>query len=1106
MIERTLTKKVVVAAGLFLALITSPAIFAQAPLPDSPAIESRVAGLLQRMTLEQKIDLLGGVDNMYIREFPVIGWPRLKMSDGPMGVRTWGPSNSYAGGVALAASWDPALAYRIGKQIGLDARSRGVHIMLGPGVNIYRAPMGGRNFEYFGEDPFLASQLAVFYIEGVQDQGVMATIKHFAANNQEYARHDVSSDIDERTLREIYLPAFEAAVKVAHVASIMDAYNPVNGKHATQNAHLNDEIARGEWGFDGFIMSDWGATVDGVAAANGGLDLEMPDGWFMNRKTLTAAIEQGKVSVATIDEKVRRILRKSIEFGFLDRDQTDFGIPIYRMEARQTALDSALESMVLLKNQGAVLPLDRKAIHTLAVIGPEAWPAVPGGGGSSQIVTFAPVDLYTGIANDVGDGAKVFYSRGLPSPEELFKSTQFTSDAGTGLTEEVFADAMFHGKPVRTEQVEHLSTPLGRRVPAELPAAYSIRRTGTFVPSVSGRYLALMACGAHDHCKLYLDDKLVLDADTHEIVAPGQSTFVEMAKGHGVSVRMEQVTRSEDPVAGLGLRAVDNLVPIEARKLAEQADAVVLAVGFDAASEFEGMDRSFALPPGQDELIRTIASLNKRTIVSLTAGGNVDMHAWLDAVPALIHNWYPGQEGGAAFARILFGQANPEGKLPVSFERSWQDNPVRDSYYPAKGSDRVSYKEGVFVGYRHYATSHAQPLFPFGFGLSYTTFEFRNLHIAPQNVAAGEDVVVSFDVVNTGDRRGAEVAQLYVGDPSARVPRPAIELKGFKKVWLDPGKSEHVVLNLDHRALSYYDVTNHRWQADPGRFTIAVGNSSANLTLHGEFVLGDTASAAELDSPPFEGHASRGWEKTFSDDFNGDALNKCWKTSYIDNVHTLEGNGEQEWYAEPGDGTGFNPFHLENGVLSISAVPTLPAVLSKANGLPYLSGMIMNDGCFRQTYGYFQIKARMPQGAGLWPAFWLLPAAHHWPPEIDVFEMFGAPNSRREGGMGLVHTGTVGGGSPDFNNWHRLSIDQYASFHTYGLLWGPKTMTVYVDGVAIATQETPARFHEPMYMVANLAVGGHWPEAPEGSTRFPAVLQIDSIEAWQYLPWTESTK
>lgn len=336
---------------------------AQSPVPDSPAIEQRVDSMLKKLTLEQKLELIGGVDGMFIRGEEAAGFPRLKMSDGPYGVRTWGPDTAYAAGIGLAATWDPELAQRMGVAIAQDARARGVHFLLGPGVNIYRAPMGGRNFEYFGEDPFLAGHIAVPYIEGVQSQGVIATVKHFAANNQEYDRHNVSSDVDERTLREIYLSAFEDAVKVAHVGAVMNSYNLLNGVHATQNCHLNNDILKKDWGFDGILMSDWVATYDAVGAANCGLDLEMPSGAFMNPKNLLPAVQSGKVSEATIDDKVRRIFRTAIHFGFLDGDQTDLIIPFYNQNGKAVALDEARESITLLKNEGNLLPLDFSRGH-----------------------------------------------------------------------------------------------------------------------------------------------------------------------------------------------------------------------------------------------------------------------------------------------------------------------------------------------------------------------------------------------------------------------------------------------------------------------------------------------------------------------------------------------------------------------------------------------------------------------------------------------------------------------------------------------------------------------------------------------------------------------
>src|ERR1700689_5145813 len=355
-------------------IATSLATWAESPSSSTPAIEARADALLKQLSLEEKIDLIGGVNDFFIREIKHIGLPALKMADGPFGVRNYGPSTTL-GGIGLAATWDPELAQRVGTVIGQDARARGVHFMLGPGVNISRSPLCGRNFEYFGEDPFLASRTAVAYIEGMQSQGVSATIKHFMGNNQEFLRHDGDSIIDERTMREIYLPSFEAPVQEAHVAAIMDSYNLINGQHATQDGFLNNDVAKKEWGFDGLIMSEWDATYDGVAAANGALDLEMPAGKFMNRATLLPAVKSGQVSEATIDDKVRRILRTAIRFGWLDREQTDLSIPLYNVKGGEVALDAARSSMVLLKNDGELLPLDKTKVKTIAVIGPDAYPA-----------------------------------------------------------------------------------------------------------------------------------------------------------------------------------------------------------------------------------------------------------------------------------------------------------------------------------------------------------------------------------------------------------------------------------------------------------------------------------------------------------------------------------------------------------------------------------------------------------------------------------------------------------------------------------------------------------------------------------------------------------
>src|SRR5580700_5924582 len=394
--------------AFFICLVSSQA------QTSSADVDARVDSLLKKLTLDEKIDLIGGVDDFYIRAKEKIGLPRLKMADGPVGVRNYGPSTVF-GGIGLAATWDPDLAARIGATIGHDARARGVHFMLGPGVNIYRAPLNGRNFEYFGEDPFLASRIAVAYISGMQSQGVSATIKHFMGNNSEFDRHNTDSIIDERTMREIYLPVFEAAVKEAKVGAIMDSYNLSNGLHMTQNGYLNTDVAKKEWGFPGIMMSDWDSTYEGVGAANGGLDLEMPSGEFMNRATLLPAIRAGKVSEATVDDKVRRILRTAIQFGWLDREQMDLSIPRQNPEGKQVTLEAARAGMVLLKNDGNLLPLDKSKVRTIAIIGPDAYPAVPGGGGSAEAKPFTQVSYLEGLVSYLGSSAKVYYERGIPS-------------------------------------------------------------------------------------------------------------------------------------------------------------------------------------------------------------------------------------------------------------------------------------------------------------------------------------------------------------------------------------------------------------------------------------------------------------------------------------------------------------------------------------------------------------------------------------------------------------------------------------------------------------------------------------------------------------------
>lgn len=690
-------------------LLACVALEAQGPLPDSPAIEARAHKILQQLTIEQKIELLGGVDSFYTREVQSLDLPRFKMSDASVGVRTWGPTTAYASGVSLAAAWDTELARKVGEGLGRDARARGVNFLLGPGVNIARSPLTGRNFEYLSEDPYLNSALDVPFIEGLQSQGVVATIKHYAINNQEANRHHASSDVDERTMREIYLPAFEAAVTKAHVDAVMNSYNLINGVHATQNDFLNLKVLKGEWGFRGVLMSDWHATYDGVAACNNGLDLEMPSAAFMNAKNLLPAIQSGQVKESTIDDHVLRLLRIELRYGFTERPQFNPAYSTYSVADRPLALQEALESITLLKNDGRLLPLNPKKITSIAILGPNAFPAVAGGGGSSLATAFDPVSVVVGVGNLVGPDVHVFYSPGMPS-----------------------------------------------------------------------------------------------DADQKKAVAA--------------------------------------------------ADIVIVCVGFNSHVELEGYDRTFDLPKGQGELIGQVADINPHTIVVAMAGGGFGTAQWLKKVPVLLDAYYPGQEGGSAIAQVLFGQHNPEGKLPVSFDRAWEENPSAKWFHgdPADNTvfhmidangkslsypiEHIKYGDKLMVGYRYWTTIGKHPLYPFGFGLSYTSFSFSHLQV-PQHAIAGSTVTVSFDVTNTGKVAGAEVAQVYISDPSAKVDRPERELKGFAKVRLAPRQTQHVTLNLDARAFSYWSELAHKWTIDPGKFVIHVGDSSESTPLEAAVIV-----------------------------------------------------------------------------------------------------------------------------------------------------------------------------------------------------------------------------------------------------------------------------
>ena len=659
------------------------------------------------------------------------------MADGPLGVRSWAGSSaitnasgnpvkvvatSFPSGVAMAATWDRDLVQREGQAIAQEVKALGRDMILGPTVNINRVPLWGRNFEGYGEDPYLSARMGVAYIKGVQSEGVIPSLKHFAANNEEFERHRIDAYVDERTLHEIYLPAFKAGVQEAGVWTVMSAYNKLNGIHCAEDPDLLTGILQKEFGFKGFVISDWGSTYSTAPTVNAGMDLEMPGGapmqawlatgqpvaagngagWLTADKVL-AEVKAGTITESTINENVTRILRVIFQSGLFDHPHPGVG-EVDTPAQRAVALQGATEGIVLLKNSDALLPLDAHKIHSIAVIGPNAAVARTGGGGSSLVkpkYAIAPLD---GIKERAGQSMKVTYALGVG---------------------------------------------MEREDPAQ---------------------------------------------DTPEARAKSLNEAVEAAS---------------------------------------KADVAVVVVGRYPKLEGESFDvKTMDLPTGQDDLIQAVEKANPHTIVVLNTGDPVTMTKWLDETPALLDMWYGGQEGGHALAAILFGDANPSGKLPVSLPKKFEDSPAAANY-PGENL-KVNYAEGIYVGYRYYDTKNIAPAFPFGFGLSYTTFEYSDLKIVR---ASGFRPEVSLKVKNTGSRHGAEVVQLYIHDGHSKIDRPIHELKRFDRVELQPGEEKTVYFELTRADLSYWSPETKTWTADPGTFEIQIGASSRDIRLRAPFEL-----------------------------------------------------------------------------------------------------------------------------------------------------------------------------------------------------------------------------------------------------------------------------
>jgi beta-glucosidase len=797
---------------------------ADAPAPSvqtADAVEARVDALLAKLTPAEKLSMLGGDRDFYIRPIPRLGLPEVKMADGPLGVRNYGPSTAYPATIGLAASWDAALARDFGASVANDARARGVSIMLGPAVNINRVPVNGRNFEYLSEDPYLAGAMAVQIVQGMQAQGVVATVKHFAANNQETDRDTIDAKVSERALREIYLPAFQAAVEKGHAWAVMCAYNRLNGTYCSANDWLNNKVLKGDWGFPGVLMSDWGAAHDTLGAANGGLDLEMPSGEFMNAEKLEPLLASGQVTWATIDAKVRRILRLEVANGFLDRpEQTSTPKDDPRSDA--VALRIARESVVLLKNDHGALPLTGKRMKRIVVLGPNAT-TLPAGGGSSHVGPFHYVSVVDGLRKAVPK-AKLDVIPGI-GPELLDKLAASAVYEGP-LTLEFATGDWDHRKVVATlkdARIDHDWSD-GEPAPGVALRDYWARWTGSIRAPASGKYVFMVRSHGNDYVSL--DGKQIAGSWFNT----GDTLFAEVTLEAGKSYPIEVGAKYDNegsPAIRFAWGPAPALLSDAEAERVRSADAVVVCAGFNAMLEGEGSDRTYELPNDQPELIRRAAALNPRTVVVLNSGGVVATADWIGQVPAVLQAWYPGQEGGRAIAEILTGAVCPSGRLPITYEKRREDSPSFGNY-PGSGG-KVDYAEGILVGYRWFDTKGVAPLFPFGYGLSYTTFSYDKIHVEPTKDGTW---AVSFSVSNNGTMNGDEISEVYVSPPvNSKAHRPVRELRAFARESLATDQTEDVTIILDRHAFSYYDEAKADWVVEPGSYTIEVGSSSRKILL-----------------------------------------------------------------------------------------------------------------------------------------------------------------------------------------------------------------------------------------------------------------------------------
>jgi beta-glucosidase len=802
-------------------------------------IEQRVAQVLSQMTLDEKITMVHGAAGSaytgYIPGDARLCIPALKMQDGPVGVRM-NNTTQLPAAADLAASFDPALAKSYGAVIGAEDKTKGVDVDLGPTVNIVRDPRWGRAFESYSEDPYLTGQIGAGAINGIQSRGVMAQVKHWAVYNQETNRNTTSDNaiVDDRTVREIYTAAFGTIVDESQPSSAMCSYSTINGTYACENAYLN-KILKVDFGFDGFITSDWGATHSTVASANAGMDMQMPDGSYFGA-ALKQAVQTGQVPQSRLDDMVTRIMREEFRFGLFDHPSPDTpnavaATPAHLAVAKKTAEDGT----VLLKNDGNLLPLDAAKLHSIAVIGDGAGPnTMSAGGGSATVTGTGTVTPYEGIKARAGSGVSVTYAQGnvasngqLPAIDTQYLTP--SSGTGQGLQGNYYANTTLSGTPAATQTDPQVAfTWNGSPAPGVPGTNFSAKWTGTLTPPVTGTYT--FGLTSDDGSRLIINGQQVIDNWRDQ--APNTETAqVALTAGQPVQIEVDYYQGGGGAMVNLGWVLPGSDLIIQAAALAAKSDvAVVYANDFES----EGSDlANIDLPGDQNQLIEAVAAANPNTIVVLNTGSAVTM-PWLDKVKGVFEAWYPGQQSGNAIAALLFGDVNPSGKLPVTFPKSLDQVPASTAAQWPGVNGKVQYSEGLLVGYRWYDAKNLTPLFPFGYGLSYTSFRFANLHLSAPTMAEHGRIEASVDVTNTGSREGAEVAQLYLSDP-ASTGEPANQLKGFAKVDMKPGQTKRLHFDISAQDASYWNSDAQAWTLGTGTYTVHVGDSSRNLPLSGTF-------------------------------------------------------------------------------------------------------------------------------------------------------------------------------------------------------------------------------------------------------------------------------